>query len=689
MTQVSLAKTRGALGSYTSTDRMSTSYLRKSDSASFASLRKRKPTQTATKPHAPGKTLFATHARSHYGRLFLLICIGYLCTLSDKYFGQISDGQIMFETAVSLREFGELGIRPERDPVSGQIAEYDRIRKYGVGFSIVQQAPLLFVPLVEKILGDGRSNALLPFTNLLLTAMTALLVALCMREMGFRFRTGALAAAGFAFSTFAWPYISYDFSEPLQALCLVAAFWLLLLAIRNAPHSCISLALAGFALGFAVLTKAFLLVLIPSYALYLWASLSPKSYRLMAWFVLPLAVVLVCVSAVNIYRFGSVLEFGYGSEGLQFTTPLWTGLYGLLFSPNKGLIFYAPLTLLVPWSLWRNWSSFRREALFFVSIFAIIIPLTSKWWSWEGGWSWGPRLLLPIVPLATVCAAMILESARRSLVPFVACMLAGVAINLLGVMVYFSAWLNVVGLHSGRLPLDIEGRPNSEYEAHDDRRWFYPAIGTYYLPSLSPILGHAWLLRLRYLDVPFSLRVLSDPSSGSLPSVKYPPLQFNFEPLQDFRGRFVIWQLRSANLWLWDTLLQRPREETLSYPIYGLMLERLGDRADKQGNARRALSCYRRAVELMPVYINASLKLSQIYFKLGARAEAEQALLQFLGRRPQEGAVRFHLARFYELTGERRRALDQYRTYLAFHPDDKNRAMIEQRIAQLSAAPPQ
>lgn len=399
MTQVCLAKTQGVLGSYTCTDRKSRSNLGKSDSASFASLRERKSAQTTTKPHTSGGTLSSTHANSLCGLLFLLICIGYLCTFSDKYFGQISDGQIMFETAVSLREFGELGIRPDRDPVSGQIAEYDRIRKYGVGFSIVQQAPLLFVPLVEKILGDGRSNALLPFTNLLLTAMTALLVALCMREMGFRFRTGALAAAGFAFSTFAWPYISYDFS----------------------------------------------------------------------------------------------------------------------------------------------------------------------------------------------------------------------------VMVYFSAWLNIVGLHSERIPLDIEGRPNSEYEEHDDRRWFYPAIATYYLPSLSPILGHAWLLRLRYFDVPFSLRMLSDPSSGPLPSVKYPPLQFNFEPLKDLRGRFVIWQLRSANLWLWDTLLQRPREVTLSYPIYGLMLERLGDRADKQGNARRALSCYRRAVELMPVYINASLKLSQIYFKLGAR----------------------------------------------------------------------
>lgn len=70
------------------------------------------------------------------------------------------------------------------------------------------------------------------------------------------------------------------------------------------------------------------------------------------------------------------------------------------------------------------------------------------------------------------------------------------------------------------------------------------------------------------------------------------------------------------------------------------------------------------------------------------RAEAEQALLQFLARRPQEGAARFQLARFYEFTGDRRRALDQYRTYLALHPDDKNRAMIEQRITQLSAAPP-
>jgi Tetratricopeptide repeat/Dolichyl-phosphate-mannose-protein mannosyltransferase len=662
--------------------------------------RNQRKARTKIRNHPPGPASAPNlHARQKeanprqkcrgYGLLFLLICVIYLCTISDSYWGWISDGRVMFETAVSLREFRELEILPESVPNSGNFEETRHFGKYGIGFSIVQQVPLFFAASVEKALGGGRSNVLFALTNMILTALTALLVALCLRDLGFRYRTGVLAAIGFAFATFAWPYISYDFSEPLQSLCLVASFWLLIRAAASTPPSRLFLALAGFVLGFAVLTKVFLLILIPGYALYLWARLGAlQKHRSLAWFALPLGFWSVCIAALNLYRFGSVFDFGYGNEGNQFTTPLLTGLYGLLLSPNKGLLFYAPLTALVPWSLWKMRKSHRCEVIFFVFVIALHLLATSKWWSWEGGTSWGPRLLLPIVPLLVISSAMLLDSVSWSLTPFVACVIAGIGINLLGLLIYFVAWDHVVGLNPARVPLDVTGRPAHEYTQQGGKRWFYPFIAISYVPALSPILGHAWLLRLRYFDIPFSIKTLNDGSSSPLPTVSFPPLELNFELLRNgSRFNFAIWLLRSAHFWLWETVLQQPREEAFTFSIYAMALGKQGERAILQRNPQRALQCYRHMMELMPNSVSAAIKLSQVQLQLGKPLEAQQTLVQFLERHPKEAQVRFQLAHLFELTGNRREALDAYYTYQALHPGDANVPIVQQRIAELSAIP--
>jgi hypothetical protein len=630
-----------------------------------------------------------------YALLFLAICLVYLSTLSDSYLGLISDGRDMFETAVSLHDFGELAIPAEHYPIDGPAVEIERYAKYGLGFSIVQQVPLLFAAGVEKMFGEGRSNVLFALTNMLLTALTSLLVALCLRDLGFRFRTATWAALAFSFGTFAWPYISYDFSEPLQAFCLTASFWLLIQAVKSSPPSCFFLVLAGFVLGFSVLTKGFLLILIPSYVLYLWMRLEsplPQRAASLTWFALPLGFWSPVIASLNLYRFGSVFDFGYGSETTQFTTPLAIGLYGLLLSPNKGLVFYAPVVAVVPWSLWKIFRRQRCEFVFFMSVFVIYILPTSMWWSWEGGTSWGPRLLLPIVPLFVVSAAMLLDEVKSSVIPFATCVVIGVGVNLLGVLVSIVMWNYVLELNNGiRVPLNVSGRPVAEYIERDGKKWFSPAVASSYLPSLSPILGHAWLLRLRYFERPFSLSTLKDETSVPPEPVNFPPVQTDFSLL---RGTgtpldYTIWQLRSAHFWLWDTLLRQPREEPFSYSIYGWALSKQGDRAMAQNNPKRALQCFRRALELIPNSAVTAMKLSQVQLQMETPLEAEQTLVQFLERRPQEALARLQLAHLYEVTGNRKAALHTYYTYQALHPGDEYLPIVQQRIAELSAGPTQ
>ena len=57
------------------------------------------------------------------------------------------------------------------------------------------------------------------------------------------------------------------------------------------------------------------------------------------------AAALCLHAAANRLLYGSFFESGYGDEMLRFTTPIGTGLFGLLLSPGRGLLLYAPVVV--------------------------------------------------------------------------------------------------------------------------------------------------------------------------------------------------------------------------------------------------------------------------------------------------------------------------------------------------------
>ena len=60
--------------------------------------------------------------------------------------------------------------------------------------------------------------------------------------------------------------------------------------------------------------------------------------------------------------------------------------------------------------------------------------VVARWWSWEGGTAWGPRHLLPVLPLLVAPAALVTAGAVR------AAFLAGALVNLPGVLVSPGSW---------------------------------------------------------------------------------------------------------------------------------------------------------------------------------------------------------------------------------------------------------
>ena len=108
---------------------------------------------------------------------------------------------------------------------------------------------------------------------------------------------------------------------------------------------------------------------------------------------------------------GSPLAQGY--DGQEFTTPIVTGLHGLLFSPERGLVLFYPILF---WALFPFGSAssparaFERLA---AAVLAFSLVFHASFWTWHGGWTAGPRFLLPAVALGTPLVAILLTRIRE------------------------------------------------------------------------------------------------------------------------------------------------------------------------------------------------------------------------------------------------------------------------------------
>ena len=226
-----------------------------------------------------------------------------------------------------------------------------------------------------------------------------------LQEMGVDEDTRLLSTFILFWCTFLLPYSKGMFSDPLNALLMLASFYYYLKAqssdyLRYQRRN-------FFCLGLLILNN---FVFVLYFALMLFYAFGDSRFRrkdsreagqvtLEGLFVMGAAILLFL--GYNYARFGEWFNFGYAGEG--FTSNILEGLYGLLFSFGKGLILFSPLTVLcVLFFMFKNHTmESRRKYVFGTTLisFVCFVFVYAKWSSWHGGICWGPRFLLPFVPL--------------------------------------------------------------------------------------------------------------------------------------------------------------------------------------------------------------------------------------------------------------------------------------------------
>lgn len=255
--------------------------------------------------------------------------------------------------------------------------------------------------------------------NGVVTALTGALLWLLARTMGYRERTSMTLALLFGLATIAWPYANQFFGEPLSAFALLLAFFGIVRYWRGGNW--IALLAAGIGAGIAVATvtaHAVLVGMLGVYAIFaLIVRLRDKSVTFgqtlvsAVAFVAPILVAGGLLLLYNQVRFGNPFDTGYHFDsGEGFTTPIWQGFWGLIFSPYRSVFLHTPLFLACIVSfVWFV----RRHVIEGAVIGALsigIVALYSMWWMWWGGYAWGPRFLVPMTPLWVLALAPALES---------------------------------------------------------------------------------------------------------------------------------------------------------------------------------------------------------------------------------------------------------------------------------------
>ncbi|MGQ9630792.1 MAG: flippase-like domain-containing protein [bacterium] len=403
-------------------------------------------------------------------RIFALFFFIYLATAGGHFYSV--DNWDLYKITRNLIEYGHLHKNPDG---TGTV-------KFGLLPSLAS-VPLY---LIGRYFTDNIKIFLVSLTNQFVTALTCVLLFRWGLSLGYSPRTSVLLSVLYGLTTYAWAYSKFFYAEPLTAL-------LICLALYSCSRCRVGrgvgwLVGAGASLGAALNCRPTAVLCLPFVGAYLWWamgdspwwSVSVRRVRGALWGILGFLPGVALFLWYNYYRWGNVFASAYIGEngGHPFSTPLWRGLFFLLLSPGRSLFLYSPILLAVPLGIQRFARDRLQELLTICGISVVWLAFHAKWWAVIGDWDWGPRLLLPIVPLWVMTLGGLLESGGLIVGPRRGAFLALVAISFLiqipGFMFDFNSYID---------RLRDLGRARGENLVYLSR----------FVPSLSPIWGNVKL----------------------------------------------------------------------------------------------------------------------------------------------------------------------------------------------------
>jgi hypothetical protein len=235
-------------------------------------------------------------------------------------------------------------------------------------------------------------------------------------------------ALTYGLATIAFPYSGSYFGHQIVAVLLFTSFYLLFLLAQNGRTCLWRQVLIGFLLSYAIITEypvGLIAVGLFFYALFRLPNKVSTATTLIAGGLPPV----IAWMAHNYAIFGRLVAFGYLYTPLyqdknnvgffSLTYPQLDALWGITFSPYRGLFFLSPVLLLAlpGFYYFVKRKAWRAEAI--VCLYATVSFLLFNGSSvmWEGGHAVGPRYVLPMLPFMSFSLIWVIERWKQSIWP--------------------------------------------------------------------------------------------------------------------------------------------------------------------------------------------------------------------------------------------------------------------------------
>jgi hypothetical protein len=308
-----------------------------------------------------------------------------------------------------------------------------------------------FYSIAGKLPVIGQFHAVM-LLNVFVTALTAASVYFIATTQGYSLFTAWSAALIFGTATIALHYSRFIFREPLMGFFVLWAFFLATRITTREKISVIRVILFLLAVLGMILTKQVGVLFLPGIAL----CLIPERFAFRRF--IPIFAALMAV--VGLFLLALVIlnpDFGDDRYSVQrWLNPanwglssVWESLLGYQISPGRSFWLYSPILLLgLPGSIlllrqgkWRLVVGIIFTLLFTSGAYGALRSGSY----WHGGWNWGPRYMIPLVPVWMLLVLPVLQRSSHLLKLGVFLMLVvSVVIQVVSIAVPYSEFYTVL-----------------------------------------------------------------------------------------------------------------------------------------------------------------------------------------------------------------------------------------------------
>lgn len=361
------------------------------------------------------------------GTALFVVAINFATMPAEEYFG---DGIAVRIETIGVINSGRWAVPAEIALQWGERGQYFYENttgafypKYGILNTLIYLPPLWLQKITTGNLSLYSDNTIsLNLFNIVLSCATAVYLSLLARRYTKSNLTMSIFVIASFYCTFWWNYLRSQTFEIYLTLFFLAFYYHFVSARDPEKRSCRNrqLFLAATFLGLLCLSKTVFVILLPVaivfFAFHRSRRKDERSGDVFLFWWLPLSIFIGVLLATNWYKFGSPFTSGYTQwreESPPFTINIWPGLAGLIASKHGSMFLYFPVLIfaLIRWPTF--FKRHNRDAWLIISFSAVLFLVTSAFTNWKGSACYGPRYLLPVLPLLGLPFVQFLDWTRE------------------------------------------------------------------------------------------------------------------------------------------------------------------------------------------------------------------------------------------------------------------------------------